>query len=149
MDLSQRAEVMDAVQRMRQKARSYGDLAPNSYVNMVETGGSIEIRLLNPAVFYVPYYDPVIVFARPWPGFVVGTAIRFGPAVTISATFGTWGWCTGPAFFWPAHTIVIGGNPWEHSWVNRGSMFTPYSHPRIRPVGPRVRSTGDKKRGKR
>jgi hypothetical protein len=86
----------------------------------------------------VPYYDPVVVFARPRPGFVVGTAIRFGPAVTISATFGTWGWWTGPAFFWPAHTIVVGGHPWERGWVNRGVYVHPYAHPWIRPIGPRV-----------
>jgi hypothetical protein len=136
--LNQRPEVMDAVQRMRREARNYGYLVPNGYVNVVETGGYIEILPLNPAVFYVPYYDPLVVFARPRPGFVVGTAIRFGPAVTISATFGTWGWWTGPAFFWPTHTIVLGGHPWERGWVNRGVYVHPYPHPWVRPVGPRV-----------
>ncbi|WP_158792774.1 DUF3300 domain-containing protein [Granulicella sp. L60] len=136
--LNQRPEVMDAVQRMRRQARNYGYLVPNGYVNVVDTGGYLEILPLNPAVFYVPYYDPVVVFARPRPGFVVGTAIRFGPAVTISATFGTWGWWTGPAFFWPAHTIVIGGHPWERGWVNRGVYVHPYAHPWARPIGPRV-----------
>jgi Protein of unknown function (DUF3300) len=136
--LTQRPELMDAVQRMRREARNYGYLVANGYVNVVETGGYIEILPLNPAVFYVPYYDPVVVFARPRPGFVVGTAIRFGPAVTISATFGTWGWWTGPAFFWPAHTIVIGGHPWERGWVNRGVYVHPYPHPWVRPIGPRV-----------
>jgi hypothetical protein len=66
---------------------------------VVDRGGYLEILPLNPAMFYVPYYDPVVVFTRPRPGFVVGTAIRFGSAVTISATFGKWGWWTGPAFF--------------------------------------------------
>jgi hypothetical protein len=37
--LTQRPEVMDAVQRMRRQARNYGYLAPNSYVNIVDTGG--------------------------------------------------------------------------------------------------------------
>jgi hypothetical protein len=136
--LNQRPEVMDAVQRMRRQARNYGYLVPNSYVNVVDTGGYLEILPLNPAVFYVPYYDPVVVFARPRPGFVVGTAIRFGPAVTISTTFGTRGWWTGPAFFWPAHTIVIGWHPWERGWVNRGIYVHPYAHPWVRPLGPRV-----------
>jgi hypothetical protein len=136
--LTQRPEVMDAVQRMRREARNYGYLVPNGYVNVVDTGGYIEILPLTPVVFYVPYYDPVVVFGRPQPGFVVGTAIRFGPAVTISATFGTWGWWTGPAFFWPAHTIVIGGHPWERVWGNRGTYVHPYPHPWVRPVGPRV-----------
>lgn len=66
--LTQRPEVMDAVQRMRHEARSYGYLVPNGYVNVVDAGGYIEIRPLNPAVFYVPYYDPVVVFARPLTG---------------------------------------------------------------------------------
>ena len=136
--LTQHADVMDAVQRMRREARSYGYLVPNGYLNVVDTGGYIEILPLNPGVFYVPYYDPLVVFARPRPGFVAGTAVRFGPAVTISATFGTWGWWTGPAFFWPAHTIVIGGHPWERVWVNRGVYVHPYAHPWGRPVGPRV-----------
>ncbi len=136
--LTQRPEVMDAVQRMRRQARNYGYLVPNGYVNVVDTGGYLEILPLNPAVFYIPYYDPVVVFARPRPGYVVGTAIRFGPAVRISATFGTWGWWTGPAFFWPAHTIVIGGHPWERGWVNRGVYVHPYLHSWVRPAGPRL-----------
>ncbi len=136
--LTQRPEVMDAVQRMRLQARNYGYLIPNGYVNVVDQGGYIEILPLNPTVLYVPYYDPMVVFARPRPGFVVGTSIRFGPAVTISATFGAWGWWTGPAFFWPTHTIVIGGHPWERGWVNRGVYVHPYAHPWVRPVGPRV-----------
>lgn len=136
--LVQRPDVMDAVQRMRRQAREYGYLTPNGYVNVVDAGGYVEILPLNPGVFYVPFYDPVVVFARPRPGFVVGTAIHFGPAVTISATFGTWGWWTGPAFHWPAHTIVIGGRPWERGWTNRGFYSHPYAHPWVRPVGPRV-----------
>jgi hypothetical protein len=136
--LSQRPEVMDAVQRMRREARDYGYLIPNGYVNVVDSGGYIEVLPLNPGVLYVPFYDPVVVFARPRPGFVVDTAIHFGPAVTISATFGTWGWWTGPAFYWPAHTIVIGGHPWERGWINRGYYVHPYAHPWLRPVGPRV-----------
>lgn len=136
--LVQRPDVMDAVQRMRRLARDYGYLVPNGYVNVVDGQGYIEILPLNPAVFYVPFYDPAVVFARPRPGFVVGTAIHFGPAVTISAMFGTWGWWTGPAFFWPAHTIVIGGHPWERVWGNRVTYVHPYPRPWVRPVGPRV-----------
>ena len=123
--LTQRPEVKDAVQRMRREARDYGYLIPNGYVNVVDSAGYIEIPPLSPGVLYVPRYDPVVVFARPRPGFVVGTAIRFGPAVTISGTFETWGWWTGPAFYWPAHTIVISGHPWERGWINRGV----YVHP--------------------
>lgn len=37
--LTQRADVMDAAQRMRRKARNYGYLIPNSYCNVVDEGG--------------------------------------------------------------------------------------------------------------
>ncbi|MGA8671741.1 MAG: DUF3300 domain-containing protein [Terracidiphilus sp.] len=63
--LNQRPEVMDAVQRMRRLARQYGYLAPNGYVNVVDSGGYIEVLPLNPAMIYVPWYDPYVVFAPP------------------------------------------------------------------------------------
>ena len=74
--LTQHPEVMDAVQRLRRKARDYGYLASNGYVNVLTDGGYIQILPINPGVIYVPYYDPYIVFAPPRPGFVVATAIH-------------------------------------------------------------------------
>jgi hypothetical protein len=88
--LTQYPDVMDAVQRMRQLARRYGYLTPNGYINVIATGGYIQILPVNPDVLYVPYYDPLVVFAPPRPGFAVGGAIHFGPAVTIGAIFGGW-----------------------------------------------------------
>jgi hypothetical protein len=41
--LTQRDDVMDAVQSMRRKAKDYGYLQPNSYDNVVDEGGYIEI----------------------------------------------------------------------------------------------------------
>lgn len=76
--LNQRPEVMDAVQRMRREAREYGYLAANSYVNVVDTDGYIQILPLAAGVVYVPYYDPLVVFAPPRPGIVVTAAIHFG-----------------------------------------------------------------------
>ena len=136
--LNQRPEVMDAVQRMRRLARQYGYLAPNGYVNVVDSGGYIEVLPLNPAVIYVPWYDPYVVFAPPRPGVVVTTAIHFGPAITIGATFGTWGWWIGSGFVWPTHTILIDHRPWVRVLGNRFGYVHPYAHPWVRPVGPRV-----------
>jgi hypothetical protein len=96
--LTQRSEVMDAVQRMRQKAKRYGYLAPNGYVNVISDGGYIQILPVDPNVIYVPYYDPVVVFAPPRPGLAVAGAIHFGPAITIGAVFGGWGWWLGSGF---------------------------------------------------
>jgi hypothetical protein len=136
--LTQYADVMDAVQRMRQLARRYGYLTTNGYINVVATGGYIQILPVNPDVLYVPYYDPLVVFAPPRPGFAVGGAIHFGPAVTVGAIFGGWGWWLGSGFAWPSHTILINRRPWRRVWINRSEYIHPYMHPWVRPVGPRV-----------
>jgi Protein of unknown function (DUF3300) len=51
--LEQRPAVMDAVQRMRHEAKNYGYLVPNGYVNVVTTGGYIEVLPLDPTLVYV------------------------------------------------------------------------------------------------
>jgi hypothetical protein len=138
--LSNRAAVMDAVQDQRQKAYNYGYLRTNQQDRVVTAGpGDIEILPVNPTVVYVPYYDPNIVFFRPAPGFFVGGAITFGPGFYINA-FLPWGW-GGVSFGWRAHTILIGGRPWERTWVNRGVYAHPYAppaHARVVNPGPRM-----------
>ena len=136
--LTQDADVMDAVQRMRQRAMSYGYLVPNSYVSIVSNGGYIQILPVNPDVIYVPYYDPLVVFGPPRPGFAIAGAIRFGAAITIGAAFGGWGWWLGSGFVWPSHTILIDRHPWTRVWGNRAIYVHPYVHPWVRPVPPRV-----------
>jgi hypothetical protein len=134
--LSQREEVMEAVQRMRKRAKEFGYLQPNPYVNVVSDGGYIEILPVTPGLIYVPTYDPLVVFARPAHGLAIGGAIRFGPGITIGATFAPWGW-TRPAFLWPSHTIVL-DRPWERRWEGREAYAHAYSHPWVRAAGPRV-----------
>jgi hypothetical protein len=136
--LTQNPDVMDAVQRMRQRARNYGYLTTNGYINVIATGGYIQILPVNPDVLYVPYYDPLVVFAPPRPGFAIGGAIRFGPGITIGAMFGGWGWWLGSGFAWPSHTVLIDRRPWGRVWADRAVYIHPYVHPWVRPVGPRV-----------
>jgi hypothetical protein len=135
--LTQRAEVMDAVQRMRKKAKQYGYLKPNQYFNVVTDGGYVEILPLDPGLIYVPEYDPLVVFRGPAHGLVIGGAIRFGPGITLTAAFAPWGgFWVGPAFVWSSHTILIDRGPWLRTWVNRGAYIHPYHAARI--VGPRI-----------
>jgi hypothetical protein len=134
--LSQREEVMDAVQRMRKKALDFGYLQSSPYATVTVNNGYVEILPAVPGVIYVPTYDPLVVFARPARGLVVGGAIRFGPGITIGASFAPWGW-THPAFLWPSHTIVI-DRPWERRWAGREIYAHPYAHPWVRVAGPRV-----------
>ncbi len=135
--LTQRADVMDAVQRLRKKAREFGYLQTNPYCTVVENDGYIEIFPVNPAYIYVPTYDPLVVFAAPRPGFFIGGAIVWAPAVVITAGFFPWGWAH-PYFGWRAHAIFFDATPWGRVWANRGYYFQPYAHPWVRPVGPRV-----------
>jgi hypothetical protein len=135
--LTQRADVMDAVQRMRHKAMDYGYLQSNGYMRVVTDGGYIEILPVEPGLFYVPYYDPLIVFGRPARGLVIGGVIRFGPGITIGTSFAPWGWVE-PGFLWPSHTLVIDRVPWGRGWENRAVYVHPYARPWVRGPGPRV-----------
>jgi len=126
--LAQQAAVMDAVQGQRRLAYDYGYLRSNAYVR-VSPGPYIEILPVGPGLIYVPYYDPLVVFAAPRPGFVVGGAIRFGFGITLGAAFRPWGWGYN-RFAWNTHTVIINNAPWQRTWVNRGAYVHPYTVPR-------------------
>ncbi len=149
--LAQQQDVMDAVQRQRQKARDFGYLRSNGQI-VVDSGPYITIMPVNPAFMVVPYYDPRIVFFAPRPGFVVGGAIRFGFGVTIGGFrpygwdlgkfdviggfFRPWGWGSG-GIDWGAHTVIINNAPWRRTWVNRHEYVHPY--PGVRRFSPAER----------
>jgi len=112
--LAQEAQVMDAVQDLRRKARAAGQLAPDERVHVVEDGGTIVIEAANPRVVYVPYYDPWVVYGpwwwsayppvvwAPWPGYVVyRPGFWWGVGIHISTGF----------FFgsvsWPHRHVVV------------------------------------------
>jgi Protein of unknown function (DUF3300) len=124
--LAQRPDVMDAVQRMRERAYDYGYLRSNQYDRVDAAPGAIEIVPVQPDYYYVPYYDPYVVYARPRPGFFVGGAIRFGPGIVLGASFAPWGW-GGVGFGWHEHTIVVDHHPWVRTWNNRTVYVHPYA----------------------
>jgi hypothetical protein len=128
--LADRAGVMDSVQRQRSLALNYGYLHSNGQIRVVTEPGNIEILPADPAVVYVPYYDPYLVYARPRPGFLVGGAISFGPRIAIG-TFAPWGW-GGAALGWRDHRIIVNNRPWERRRENRQVYVHPYRAPRPR-----------------
>ena len=135
--LNQRADVMDAVQRMRQRAMDAGYLRSNAQERVVVEGpGDIEIVPVNPGYVYVPYYNPAVVFVAPRPGFYAGVGITFGPGIFVGA-FSPFGWAS-PTLGWRSHDIIIDHRPWVRTWGNRGSYVHRYAVPVARPVGPRV-----------
>ncbi|HLH40041.1 MAG TPA: DUF3300 domain-containing protein [Bryobacteraceae bacterium] len=118
--------VMDAVQRRRQEAMSYGYLQSNGQIVVTNSGGYVSIMPVNPAFIPVPVYNPGVVFVRPRPGFFVGGAITFG-GVTLGAAFAPWGW--GHNYFdWGQRRVIINDHPWERHWDNRGVYVHPYEH---------------------
>ena len=64
--LAQQADVMDAVQRMRKKAKDKGTLKTTEQqkveTKVIENKSVIVVEQANPQVVYVPSYDPVVVY---------------------------------------------------------------------------------------
>jgi hypothetical protein len=139
--LEQRGDVMDAVQRMRQQAYDYGYLRDPQFTQyqrvQVLGPGNIEILPVYAGSYYVPYYNPVVVYSRPRPGFVMSGVFRFGPRITIGASFTPFGW-GGVGFGWHEHNILIDHRPWARTWSNRRAYVHPYATPYHRGPGPGV-----------
>lgn len=109
--LAQQEDVMAAVQRMRAKAQSKGNLKSNDQMKVesqtVENKQVIVIEQSNPQVVYVPSYNPTVVYgappypyppvAYPPPGYyAAGMALSFGVGVAMGAMWsGGWGYNCG------------------------------------------------------
>lgn len=106
--LAQQSDVMEAVQRMRLKAKDTGNLKSNEQMKVetqvVESKSVIVIQQSNPQVVYVPSYNPTVVYGPPVypyppvyyppPGYyAAGMAISFGVGMAIGAAWGGGGWC--------------------------------------------------------
>jgi Protein of unknown function (DUF3300) len=107
--LAQQSDVMDAVQRMRAKAKDTGNLKSSEQVKVetkvIESKSVVVIQQSNPEVVYVPSYNPTVVYGPPVypyppvsyppPGYyAAGMAISFGVGVAMGAAWGGgWGNC--------------------------------------------------------
>jgi hypothetical protein len=123
--LAQEGDVMDAVQRLRQKAKAEGHLQPDERVRVVEDGSTVVIEYADPRVVYVPYYDPWVVYGgwwwpayppvawAPWPGYaVVRPGFWWGVGIGVTAGF----------FF--------GGMDWHHHHVKVVHPYNQFYKPR-------------------
>jgi hypothetical protein len=133
--LSQRVDVMEAVQRMRRRAYDFGYLRPGPQYRVAYVPGAIEIVPIDPAFLLVPIYDPRIVFFAPRPGFFVGGAITFGPRIFIGGGFSVFGW-GGARFGWREHAIFVDNHVWERTYVNRTTYVHTYARPFERRAAP-------------
>jgi hypothetical protein len=128
--LDQQGDLMDAVQRMRKKAKDAGKLETTKEqkveVKTVESKTVVEIQPASPQVIYVPSYNPTVVYGPPvyayppivYPpppstGAVIATAaVSFGVGVMMGAM---WSGCCGGGYGWGCHwgggnNVVINNN---------------------------------------
>ena len=135
--LAQQGEVMDAVQRMRKKAKDTGNLKSSEQqkveTKVVENKQVIIVQQASPEVVYVPTYNPTVVYGPPIypyppiyyppPGYyAAGMAISFGVGIAMGAAWGGggWGWNCG----WGGHNNVYinnNNNFVRNSNVNRNT----------------------------
>jgi hypothetical protein len=132
---NQPQDVMEAVQAMRQKAQAAGQLRSTPQQVVTDSGGAIAIAPANPAVVYVPVYDPWVVYGAPFPVypgyyyapppgvFWAGLAIGFGVGIAVGFfTHWAWGWGHW-GLGWGSHAVFYNHAPYfTHSTtvINRG-----------------------------
>jgi hypothetical protein len=171
--LAQQSDVMDAVQRMRAKAKDQGNLKSTEQVKVetktVESKQVIVVEQANPQVVYVPSYNPTVVYgppAYPYPPisypppgyYAAGMAISFGVGVAMGAMWsGGWGYNCG----WGGNnditintnnnfnrnTNVSGGNRTNISGGNRGGNGSWQHNPQHRGGTPYANRTTANKFG--
>lgn len=132
---NQPQDLMDAVQAMRQKAQSAGQLSSTPQQAVGTDDGAITIAPANPTVVYVPVYNPWTVYGAPlavYPGydyappagvFWGGLAVGFAAAVGIGLfAHSPWGWGHW-GMGWGSHAVYFNHNRFfTHSTTvfNRG-----------------------------
>src|SRR5580704_13153265 len=149
--LAQQNDVMEAVQRMRQKAQDQSNLKSTEQqkveTKVVESKQVIVIEQANPQVVYVPSYNPTVVYgppvypyppvAYPPPGYyAAGMAISFGVGLAMGAAWGGgWGYNCG----WGGgnNNININNN---NNFINNSNRQNVGNRPSQQPNGGRGNS---------
>ena len=151
--LSDQAAVMDAIQRLRQRAQSAGTLVTTAQQMVVTADQAIGIIAADPQVVYVPMYDPGVVYGTwvyapspfyGYPPLVVAPfggmgGLSFGVGIVVVPSY--WGW---HHWDWHHHRLHVhddwsgrfgGHRPppggfWQHDPVHRHGI--PYRDPGTR-----------------
>ena len=130
--LAQQSQVMDTVQKLRQKAQAADNLISNPEIQVTHSDGNIEVTDANPDVVYVPYYNPDTVYGTwwwpnyppvywaPWNGYGWHGGFAWGAGIGIGGNF-FFGSCD-----WRNHGVYIhnprypgNGHPWQHDSGHR------------------------------
>ena len=141
--LAQQADVMDSIQRLRQRAVGSGELRSSPQQSVATEEGEVIIEPTSPDVIYVPCYSSVIYGPWPWPAyppyyFPLPGFCYPGPVITFGIGFGItgpyWGW---GRWNWRRHGFyVIGPRPRRgpvpmRPWVRNSAHRQGVSYPTL------------------
>jgi hypothetical protein len=133
----QQAEVMTAIQALREQAKAAGNLKSSPQITVVQQSPqTIVIQPANPQVVYVPQYNPAVIYGTPYvtPGYSAGDVaaagiIGFGAGIAVGAMMSgdccSWGyssWNCG----WHGTAVVYhggayyGNSAWHGGYYNGG-----------------------------
>jgi uncharacterized membrane protein YgcG len=134
--LSQQSDVMDSIQRLRQRAAASGALQSGSQQSVTNEDDQIVIEPVNADVIYVPCYSPIVYGPWPWPDYPAfyfppppgfcygGPLISFGIGFDIFGPY--WG---GYRWNWRGHGLYTGahgpGRPWRFNPGHRRGVPYP------------------------
>jgi hypothetical protein len=133
---NQQQGVMDAVQVMRQRAQTAGNLKTTPQQTVSAQNSVITIEPASPEVVYVPAYDPWLVYGDPllaWPGWYPYPGIWWGgPDLTFGIGFGIgffggfgWGWSHW-GFDWHDHAVLYNHDRYfsrSTTFYNRNNFY--------------------------
>ena len=129
----QQADVMTAVQVMRQKAQAAGTLKSTPQIQVTQPAAqTIVIQPANPQVVYVPQYNPAVVYGMPYvvpyytppPIAYVGAGLSFGVGIGIGLGIGGGFGCFGCGQPWGWGAWNVG---WGGGWGGGGGTVI-YNH---------------------
>jgi hypothetical protein len=105
----QSTDVMVSIQRLRADARRAGNLYTTSEIQVIDSGGGIQLWPAQPQYLYVPQYDPAVVFFYRAPLF-------FGARFLIGA------WLNFD-FDWGQHRVFYHGWEGNSGWIGRSRQY--------------------------
>jgi hypothetical protein len=135
--LAQQADLMDAIQRLREKARANNKLSSNKQqkvtVTQQEGTQAIVIEPTDPNALYVPYYEPATVYGTwpyadyppyyfGYPSYIGAGAVAAGIAFGTAWAIGRWGNYWGGGCNWGNRNVYVNHrttNVWQHNSAHR------------------------------
>lgn len=142
---NQPQDVLEAVQVMRRRAQSAGNLESTPEEIVRSNANYIELTPANPQVAYVPAYNPWTIYGEPispYPGFTLlgvlgeifgATPLRYGLGIAMTAfTNAPWGWLAW-GMNWLTHALLFDQSDYSsHSntvadWGFRHTGFHAYA----------------------